>query len=37
MTYEAYKSVFFEEQFPDNFQELLSEPDYQKQKETGDE
>lgn len=37
MTYEAYKSVFFKEQFPDNFQELLSEPDYQKQKETGEE
>jgi hypothetical protein len=35
MTFQAYKAVFFKEQFPENFQEMLAEPNYQKQKETG--
>lgn len=35
MTFDAYKSVFMRTQFPENHQELMAEPDYQKQKETG--
>jgi hypothetical protein len=35
MTYEAYKSVFMKDHFPANYDQLLAEPDYQKQKETG--
>ena len=35
MTFQAYKAVFFKEQFPENFQEMLAEPNYDKQKETG--
>ena len=37
MTYQAYKAVFFNDKFPDNFQSLLKEPNYQKQKESGNE
>lgn len=37
MTYESYKAVFFREQFPDNYQQLLSEPNYQNQKDFGHE
>jgi hypothetical protein len=37
MTYEAYKAVFMQDKFPENYAEMLAEPEYQKQKETGNE
>jgi hypothetical protein len=37
MTYESYKAVFLKEKFPENYQQLLSEPNYQSQKEFGHE
>ena len=35
MTYKAYKAIFMKDHFPENYNQLLREPDYQKQKDTG--
>lgn len=37
MTYSTYKAIFLKKQFPENYADLIQEPDYQKQKETGEE
>lgn len=35
MTYDVYKAIFLKTKFPENYSDLVQEPDYQKQKETG--
>jgi hypothetical protein len=37
MTFKAYKGIFLKTRFMDGYADMISEPDYQKQKETGKE